>query len=81
MLKSFGADINIEKENSQTSIFIKGKQNLKSKNIYVPSDLSSSAFFIVAALINKGSKINLNNININPSRDGILKALKKWVQK
>ena len=77
MLKSFGADINIEKNNNQTSIYIKGKQELKSNNVYVPSDLSSSAFFIVAALINKGSKINLNNININPSRDGILKALKK----
>ncbi|MDC1054699.1 3-phosphoshikimate 1-carboxyvinyltransferase [Alphaproteobacteria bacterium] len=77
MLKSFGADINIKKNNNQTSIYIKGKQELRSNNIDVPSDLSSSAFFIVAALINKGSKINLNNININPSRDGILKALKR----
>ena len=77
ILKSFGANINIEKKNNQTSIFIKGKQELKSNNINVPSDLSSSAFFIIAALINKGSKINLNNVNINPSRDGILKALIK----
>jgi 3-phosphoshikimate 1-carboxyvinyltransferase len=77
MLKSFGANINIEKKNNQTFIKIKGKEELKSNNIYVPSDLSSSAFFIIAALINKGSKISLNNININPSRDGILKALKK----
>ena len=77
MLKSFGANINIEKKDNQTSIKIKGKKELKSNNIYVPSDLSSSAFFIIAALINKGSKINLNNININPSRDGILTALKK----
>ena len=77
MLKSFGADIKIEKNNNQTSIYVKGKQELKSNNINVPSDLSSSAFFIIAALINKGSKINLNNININPSRDGILKALIK----
>jgi len=77
MLISFGANINIEKKNNQTSIYIKGKQELKSNNINVPSDLSSSAFFIIAALINKGSKINLSNININPSRDGVLKALKK----
>ena len=77
MLKSFGANIDIEKKNNQTSIYIKGKQELKSNNIYVPSDLSSSAFFIVGALINKGSKITLDNININPTRDGILKALKK----
>ena len=77
MLRSFGANINIEKNDNQTSIYIKGKQELKSTNINVPSDLSSSAFFIIAALINKGSKINLNNININSSRDGVLKALKK----
>ena len=77
MLISFGANINIEKKNTQTSIYIKGKQELRSNNIDVPSDLSSSAFFIIAALINKNSNINLNNININPSRDGILKALKK----
>ena len=81
MLKSFGADINVEKKHNQTSIYIKGKQELKANNINVPSDLSSSAFFIIAALINKGSKINLNNININPSRDGILKALKKMGSK
>jgi len=81
MLKSFGADISIEKNKNQTSIYIKGKQELKSNNINVPSDLSSSAFFIIAALINKGSKITLKNININPSRDGILRALKKMGSK
>ena len=77
MLESFGADINIKKNGSETSIIINGKQELTSKNIDVPSDLSSSAFFIVAALINEGSKISMSNININPTRDGILKALKK----
>ena len=77
MLKSFGAEISIEKKGQETSIKINGKRELKSNNIDVPSDLSSSAFFIVAALINKGSKIFMNNININPTRDGILRALKK----
>jgi 3-phosphoshikimate 1-carboxyvinyltransferase len=77
MIRSFGADIDIKKNGSETSIIINGKQELISKNIDVPSDLSSSAFFIVAALINEGSKISMSNININPTRDGILKALKK----
>ena len=53
------------------------KRNLNSKDIVVPSDLSSSAFFIVAALINENSSITLKNININPTRNGILIALKK----
>ncbi|MDC0343330.1 3-phosphoshikimate 1-carboxyvinyltransferase [Alphaproteobacteria bacterium] len=77
MLKSFGADINLEKNGTTTSIKISGMKELKSNNIYIPSDLSSSAFFIVAALINKNSNISIENININPTRDGILKALKK----
>ena len=77
MLRSFGADMDIKKISNQTFITINGKQELKSNNIDVPNDLSSSAFFIVAALINKGSKILMNNININPTRDGLLKALKK----
>ena len=77
MLRSFGAEIDVNKVGKETSIIINGKQELKSNNISVPSDLSSSAFFIVAALINKGSKISMKNININPTRDGLLRALKK----
>ncbi len=77
MLQSFGAEIDVKKIGNETSIQIRGKQELKSNNIDVPSDLSSGAFFIVAALINKGSKISIKNININPTRDGILIALKK----
>ena len=77
LLKSFGAEIDMEKNGTETLITINGKHELKSKNIDIPSDLSSAAFFIVAALINKGSKITLKNININPTRNGILKTLKK----
>lgn len=77
MLESFEADISIKNENEKKIITIAGKKELKSKNIDVPSDLSSSAFFIVAALINDNSHIILENININPTRNGILIALKK----
>ena len=77
MLKAFNADISIKREKTKKIIEVNGKKELKSKNINVPSDLSSSAFFIVAALINDSSKITLKNININPTRNGILMALKK----
>ena len=75
MLESFEADIKINKVDSENHIFVNGKQELVPKNISVPSDLSSASFFIVAALINKNSSITMNNINLNPTRDGILKAL------
>ena len=77
MLESFGANIKIYNEGGKKILKIKGQEELFSKNIDVPNDLSSSAFFIVAALINKNSHIILKNINNNPTRNGILYALKK----
>ena len=76
MLNSFGADIEVNKNGNSSEIKIMVKK-LKPKNIDVPADLSSSAFFIVAALINKNSNITLENININPTRNGLLIALEK----
>jgi len=77
MLRSFGAELEVKKNGTETLISIYGNKELKANNIDIPKDLSSSAFFIVAALINKGSKISMSNININPTRNGILKALNK----
>ncbi len=77
MLGSFEANIEVQKINQKKIIKIVGKKELVSKNIDVPNDLSSSAFFIVAALINNNSKITLTNINNNPTRNGIILALKK----
>ena len=76
MLQSFNANIEFLKKNNQNHIYINGQTELSPKNIYVPCDLSSASFFIVAGLINENSKIKMNNINLNPTRDGILKALK-----
>jgi len=75
MLESFEADIKINQVDSENHIFVNGKKELVPKNISVPSDLSSASFFIVAALINKNSFLTMKNINLNPTRDGILKAL------
>ena len=77
MLKTFGADIETKKIGNSSEIIINGKKKLTPKNIDVPADLSSSSFFIVAALINKNSNITLENININPTRSGLLIALER----
>ena len=77
MLKSFGADINIKKTENTKLIKIIGEKELFSKNIEIPNDLSSSAFFIVSALINKKSHLILKNINNNSTRNGLILALKK----
>ena len=77
LLQSFGANIEIKNVNSKNYIRIDGKKELIAKNISIPSDISSASFFIIAALINNNSNIKLNNININPTRNGILIALEK----
>ena len=77
MLESFGANIETNEVGNKKTIKIIGGKELTSQNIDVPNDLSSSAFFIVSALINSNSKIILKNINNNPTRNGLILALKK----
>lgn len=75
MLKQFKANISVTKRNNYNKIIIKGGKELKACKINVPGDFSSASFFIVAALLIKGSNITLKNINLNPTRTGLLKAL------
>ncbi len=59
------------------SIFVSPVEKLNPSNLNIPSDISSAAFFIVAALINKGSEIILKNVGLNTARTGILEILKR----
>ena len=51
-------------------------QKIKAFNYKIPSDISSSAFFIVLTALSDNSKITIKNVNINPSRVGIITILK-----
>ena len=75
ILKQFKANISITKKNNYKIINIKGKKELKACNINIPGDFSSASFFIVSALLIKGSDVILKKINLNPTRIGLLKAL------
>ena len=68
--------IKIINNKSYDSIIIEGEKKIKSLNYNIPSDISSSAFFIVLTILSKNSKIVIKNVNINPTRVGILKILK-----
>ena len=52
------------------------EKKIPSINYKIPADISSSAFFIVLTALSENSKLKINNININPSRTGILSILK-----
>lgn len=78
MMKQFGAKIEIEKTaDGAESISITGKPTLVGQNIVVPSDISSAAFPLVAALIRPGSAITLRNVGVNPRRTGIITTLQE----
>lgn len=78
MLKAFGAELSVLKDDSsEYSVSLKPlKQDLSAQKIEVPSDISAAAFFMVAASIVPGSEITLKNIGINPTRTGIIDAMK-----
>ena len=65
------------KKNKLDIISINGKKEFKSFNYKIPSDISSSSFFIVLTTLLKNSKLIIKNVNINPSRIGIISILKK----
>lgn len=72
LLQYLGADIQIEANK------VKIKQSgLYSRNISIPGDISSAAFFMVAACIVPGSDITIRNIGLNPTRTGIIDVLKQ----
>ncbi len=57
-------------------IELRGKTEIKPFDYWIPGDISSAAFFIVLTILSKNSRLILKNININPSRIGIIKILK-----
>ena len=71
MLRGFGCEV----LSDGGSIRLAGGQRLVASNIEVPADISSAAFFIVAASITENSEITLTHVGINPTRTGILDIL------
>ena len=69
--------ITIKKTKNFDYIKVKGKKKISSFDYTIPADISSSAFFIVLTTLSKNSKLLIKNVNINPSRTGILEILKK----
>ena len=70
MLRSFGA--NVVSEGLTASIT--PANELYGQQINVPGDISSAAFFIAAGLIVPNSEICIENVGINPTRNGIIKV-------
>jgi 3-phosphoshikimate 1-carboxyvinyltransferase len=72
MLRGFGCDLQSEGLNIN---FPGGEKVLKAQDIEVPGDISSAAFFIVAASIAEGSDVTLRHVGLNPTRTGLIDIL------
>lgn len=70
MLSAFGADV----RSACASVCIAPNPKLTGMKIEVPGDISSAAYFIAAGLLTKDAELLIQNVGINPTRDGILKA-------
>ncbi|QDX25421.1 3-phosphoshikimate 1-carboxyvinyltransferase [Sphingomonas suaedae] len=76
MLRGFGADLTVEESAQGRIIAIRGEAELSPQQIAVPGDPSSAAFWMVAASIVPGSDIVIANVGMNPTRTGLITALK-----
>ena len=75
MLKFFGADIEESFEGNAHRISVAGNSKLTARNFSVPSDISSAAFFLVAASCLADSELTLKNVGLNPTRRAALDVL------
>tara|TARA_A100001015_G_scaffold99315_1_gene110321 strand:+ start:1508 stop:2830 length:1323 start_codon:yes stop_codon:yes gene_type:complete len=75
LFKHLKLPIKVFKKKNYDLIKIKGKKKIPALNYKIPSDISSCAFFIVLTILSKNSKLVIKNVNINPSRVGILHIL------
>ncbi|MDB3982375.1 3-phosphoshikimate 1-carboxyvinyltransferase [Candidatus Pelagibacter sp.] len=69
--------ISVKNKKNYDVIKITKVKKIKSLNYKIPSDISSSAFFIILTALSKNSKLIIKNVNINPSRTGVISILKK----
>jgi len=70
-LREFGAELIVK----QKVITLKGHPQLKGRELTVPSDLSSAAFFLVAALLVPDSRLMIRGVGLNPTRSSLLDFL------
>ena len=73
MLRAFGATLNIEPDTNTVTLI--GQPTLTGQKVVVPGDISSAAFWLVAAAIIPGSDLLITNVGVNPTRTGVLEAL------
>ena len=77
LFKYLKIPIKIKKTKEYDFIDVRKPKKIKAFNYQIPGDISSSAFFMVLTTLSKNSRLLIKNVNINPSRTGVIIILKK----
>ena len=77
LCKYLNLPISIKNKKNYDLIKIRGVKKIRPLNYKIPSDISSASFFIVLTILSESSRLIIKNVNVNPSRIGILTILKK----
>jgi 3-phosphoshikimate 1-carboxyvinyltransferase len=77
LCKHLGLPLKVQSKKNYDLIEINKAKLIKPLSYKIPSDISSSAFFIVLTALSKNSQLLIKNVNINPSRKGVITILKK----
>jgi 3-phosphoshikimate 1-carboxyvinyltransferase len=73
MIKGFGGEVQV----NDRAVSVAGGQTLSGRDVHVPGDISSAAFFLVAGAIITGSEVIVRNVGTNPTRDGVIEILRR----
>jgi len=77
MCKYLGLPISVKNKKNYDEIKVKQTKEIKPFDYKIPSDISSSSFFIVLTVLSKNSKLLIKNVNVNNSRIGVVHILKR----
>ena len=79
MLQEFGVslDLGTPDSNGRRRIALTGPQALKARDFTVPGDISSAAFWLVAASAKQGSDVTMPRVGLNPTRTGVISVLQR----
>ena len=77
LCKYLNLPISVNKKKNYDLIKVNKVKTVQALNYNIPSDISSSAFFIALTALSNSSELIIKNVNINPSRTGVITILKK----
>jgi 3-phosphoshikimate 1-carboxyvinyltransferase len=75
-IRAFGGDVQVEL--AGTSVAVTGGQAFGARTLGVPGDFSSAAFWMVAAAASPGSRIQIDDVGLNPTRTDLLGVLRRF---